>query len=703
MAEAGGEGQATGAHSGTPDVFISHASPDSGVADIVCEALEREGVTCWVAPRNVVPGEFYADAIVRAIDASKVLVLVLSQNASSSPHVLREVERASSRRHPIISLRVDLTPLPAALEYFLNTSHWLDASASGVDRALPKLADSVQHLLAPPLAEEPRSSGNDVKSLTNLFPLPVNGAQRSLRPTRSLVALSAVILVIVAYLVIDKVWLAKHASELPFTAVKPATPPAALAIPEKSVAVLPFVDMSENKDQEYFSDGLSEELIDMLAKVSELRVPARTSSFFFKGKQATIADIARALSVAYVLEGSVRKSGDTLRVTAQLIRAGNGYHIWSETYDRKLTDVFKIQDEIASAVVKALKISLLEGFTSKASGAGLTASSSVSPEAHQAYLEGLEGYNSRTKKGLEGAIVEFDRAIAIDPKYALAYAALARTYSVATVVGLGAPIETLSKARDAASKALAIDDTVAAAHSTLAFFYAHVDFNWAAAEREFRRGIELNPSDASGHMFYSNSFLSPHGRHDDAIAQMRVAVELDPLSASVDSFLGRTYLWARRYPDALAQLQKSVQRFPNFALGHERLAHLYTYVGRFDDAINEETKARLLTGEDPGDALRREDALRAALAARGPRGYWAELLSAAQIDDKVPEAYSSSSYGIAVIYARLGEKDKAVESLERAYAERQIAMTEIAIEPAFDPLRSDERFRSLLHRVGLAQ
>jgi TolB-like protein/Tfp pilus assembly protein PilF len=453
--------------------------------------------------------------------------------------------------------------------------------------------------------------------------------------------------------------------------------------------------MSENKDQEYFSDGLSEELIDKLAKVSELRVPARTSSFYFKGKSTTIADIASALSVAYVLEGSVRKAGDTLRVSVQLIRAGNGYHIWSETYDRKVTDVFKIQDDIANAVVKALKVSLLEG-------EGITPSLDVSPEAHQAYLEGLEGFNSRTKTGFEGAIVEFDRAIAIDPNYALAYAGLARTYSVAPVFGVGAPIEALSKARDAASKALAIDDAVNSAHSTLGFFYAHIDFDWPAAEKEFRRGIELNPSDANAHMFYSNSFLSVHGRHDEAVAEMRVALELDPLSASVDSFLGRTYLWARRYSDALAQLKSCVQRFPNFALGHERLAHLYTYIGKFDEAINEETKARLLIGEDPRDALKQEDALRAALAARGPHGYWAELLTVSQMNNKVPEAYFTS-YGIAVLYARLGEKDKALESLERAYAERQIAMTELSIEPAFDPLRSDERFHSLLRRVGLAK
>ncbi len=369
---------------------------------------------------------------------------------------------------------------------------------------------------------------------------------------------------------------------------------------------------------------------------------------------------------------------------------------------RDVVDVFKIQDEIAGAVVKALKASLLKGSTPVSTGPRLTGSLSVNPEAHEAYLRGLEAFNVRTAKTFERAIVEFDRAIAIDPNFALAYAALARTYGLATVVGLGAPAEMLSKARDTATKGLAIDDTVAAAHSTLAFVYAHLDFDWVAAEREFRRAIELNPGDAYSHMFYSNSFLSPRGRHNEAIAEMRIAIELDPLSAPLDSFLGRTYVWSRRYQDAVAHLEKSVERFPNFALGHERLAHAYTYIGKFDAAINEETKVGLLIGADARDVVKQMDALREALAARGPRGYWAELLNASPAGVKVPEGYTSS-YGVAVVYARLGENELAVESLEHAYTERQLAMTELAIEPAFDPLRSAARFRRLLHQVDLTE
>ncbi len=347
MAKDGDDAKASGS---TPSVFISYASPDIAVAEATCEALEQAGVTCWIAPRDVTPGTFYADAIVHAIDAAKAIVLILSQSAATSPHVLREVERGASKRHTVISLRIDRAPLPAGLEYFLNTSQWLDASSGDTARALPKLVSAVQVAI-----QASTVTPTGVPTAHALAP-----AVSARLPRRiALIAASVVGLGLVV-LAADRLWVSRH------QAIAPAAPaPAALApapttavptISDKSVAVLPFVDMSEKKDQEYFSDGLSEELIDMLAKVPDLRVPARTSSFYFKGKQVTIQDIAKALGVADVLEGSIRKSGNHLRITAQLVRADNGYHLWSETYDRQLNDIFKVQDEIAGAVVKALKI-----------------------------------------------------------------------------------------------------------------------------------------------------------------------------------------------------------------------------------------------------------------------------------------------------------------------------------------------------------
>ena len=468
--------------------------------------------------------------------------------------------------------------------------------------------------------------------------------------------------------------------------------------PKAMLVVLPFENLSGNAAEDYFADGMTEELITQLGSLDpgHLGVIARTSAMQFKGSHKDVAQIGRELGVKYLLEGSVRRSNDRVRVTAQLVSTYDQTHLWADSFDSNTSDVLKLESDVARAISRNIQLALPEYVSAR-----LTRTRSISPQAHEAYLEGLQSWNLRTKQAFENALVDFDRAIAIDPNYALAYAGIARTYSLATVVGLGTPTETMPKARDAATRALALDDSVASAHSTLAFVRAHFDFDWNAAEREFRRGIELNPSDAYAHLFYSNSFLSPRGRHDEAIAEMKTAIELDPLSAPVDSFLARTYLWARRYQDALAHLQKSVQRFPNFALDHERLAHLYTYIGNFDDAITEETKARLLSGDDPREALRQEDALRKALAARGPRGYWERVLDASRTSANVPEAYATS-YGVAVLYARLGENNKALGSLERAYAERQLAMTEIAVEPAFDTLRSEARFQRLMHLVGVA-
>lgn len=469
------------------------------------------------------------------------------------------------------------------------------------------------------------------------------------------------------------------------------------------LAVMPFANLTGDARREYFSDGMTEELISQLGSLDpdHLGVIARTSAMAYKGSSKDAAQIARELGVNYLFEGSVRGSSERVRVTAQLIATADQTHIWAESFDRDASDVLKLQSEVARTIADKIRLTL-----SAQTAARLIRTPSLNPQAHEAFLEGLQAENLRTRQGLEQAIVEFGRAIALEPNYADAYAELARTYSLATIVGLGPPADMMRQARDAAVKALRIDDSVATAHTTLGMVHAHFEYDWAAAEREFRRGIELNPSDANVHFFYSNSLLSPLGRHDQAIAEMNIAVRLDPLSAPVNSFVGRTYLWAWRYDEALARMQEAARRQPNFPLNHVRLAHLYPYLGRIDDAIAEETKARLLSGQNARDALNAEDALRAAFAARGQRGYWEKVLEFSQMGVNQtgitsPEAYSTS-YGIAILYARLGDTDKSIKSLEHAYTERQFAMTEIGIEPALDPLRSDARFKNLLRRVGLS-
>ena len=529
------------------DVFISYASQDVSVADAIVAALERHGVKCWIAPRDVVPGEFYAHAIVGAINATRIVLVVLTGNAVGSPHVLREIERASAKRHPVVSFRVDTAALPAGLEYFLSASHWLDATASGINAALPKLVEAVQRLVAPAAAVEPRHQAATAAPAAGLFPQPPVAAKPKQRLSRPVLALSAVVALGLAYFAADKLWMLKHAAgERPVAAVTPATSPAAPGISDKSVAVLPFLDMSEKKDQEYFADGLSEELIDMLAKIPELRVPARTSSFYFKGKQATIQDIAKALSVAHVLEGSVRKAGNHLRITAQLVRADNGYHLWSETYDRELKDVFKVQDEIAGAVVTELKLKL-------APGQRVPTSHRTSVfEAYDHYLLGRQFFERGNPDGYRRAIEAYRKAIELDPRYAAAYVELAVSeYFAADEVG-----ETAGKQRAlaAAEKAIELAPEEAIGYGARGYLRDRVNWDWTEAQADMQKALAIDSGDAETQAAYA-LVLENLGRLPEAIAAAQKATELDPLSSRAWTRLGSLLsgignLWPPKRPFA---------------------------------------------------------------------------------------------------------------------------------------------------------
>ena len=461
--------------------------------------------------------------------------------------------------------------------------------------------------------------------------------------------------------------------------------------------VVPLENFSSDSQQDYLSDGITEELITQLGGLDpqHLGVTARTSAMQYKHTQKSAAQICREVGADYLLEGSIRRSGDRIRVTAQLIQASDQTHLWAESYDRDLSDVLRLEGDIASTVASAIRLTLSQQVHQRLAAVGPT-----NVEAHDAYLRGLQGWNLRTRDGFQQAITNFTRATELDPGYAPAFAGLARVYSLAPIFS-GMPAgEAAPKALDAASRALSLDATLADAHSVLGFVKGHYEFDWPAAEREFRRAIELEPNDAFAHFYYSNSYLSPFGHHEEAAAEMRKAMELDPLSPRLQSFAGITLKWARRYDDSLAQFQKADQLDPNFPLNHERLAQLYAILGRYDEAVTEETKARLLVGEKPQDVLAKMSTLQRELATNGERGYWKQQLQFAQDRQNPPEAYARP-YGLAIIYAHLEENAKAFENLEHALAERDTQITELAIEPQFDPLRSDPRFADLERRIGL--
>lgn len=458
------------------------------------------------------------------------------------------------------------------------------------------------------------------------------------------------------------------------------------------LAVLPFVNMSGDPTQDYFVDGMTEEMITQLGGMNpeRLGVIARTSAMHYKHSSEDVAHIAQELGVAYVLEGSVRRSGDRVRVTAQLIQSKDQTHLWAQDYDRQMTDVLEIQSAIASAIANEIRVALPESKDQKP----------ISAEAYESYLRGTQGLEQRTKPGLSSATAELTKAVSLDPQFAAAWAALSRTYSLSPVFGVSPSSEALPKARDAAMRAIALDDRSPVAHCTLAFVKAHYDFDWPGAEREFQRAITLNPSDPTSHLFYSNSFLSPQGRHDEAIAEMKTAIALDPLSFPIQSFLGRTLLWAGRTDEALAQFAKANQISPNSALGHVRLAHAYSYLARYEDAIAEEEKARILAGEGPEATVAKGQQLRDAFRQRGAQGYWEQQLQFAKLHENPPESYVGS-YGLAILYTQLADREKAMTALNQAFMEHDLRLTEIGLEPLFNSLRTDPSFIDFENRVGL--
>ena len=680
MAEGGGDVDADG---GVPAVFISYASQDAAVADAVVAALERTGIKCWIAPRDVVPGEFYAGAIVHAIDATRAMVLVLSGNAAGSPHVLREVERASSRRHPVVSFRVDLAPMPADLEYFLNSSHWLDASATGVDGALPKLVDAVKRAVLPASHGDPRAAMGAEGSGMPPAPRPTTAAASSPRPIRKVVALVAIMAIGLAYFRFEQLRPAKHApQETPVAAaahVEADSVPVTPAISERSVAVLPFVDMSERKDQEYFSDGLSEELIDLLTKVADLRVPARTSSFYFKGKQAKVPDIARELRVAHVLEGSVRKSGNHLRITAELVRADSGYHVWSQTYDRTYNDIFKVQDEIAAAVVEALKVSLLATSMPKATSAANT-------YAYTLYLKARALLNQFSIQSTEQAATYLKQALGLDAKFAPAWALYAKTRTILYEAGRIDFERARGEARDAAMRAVALDPKLSAAHVSMARVYDFFEWNWAAMDAEIKLARQLDPNDSDA-LRYAGIISLAYGRANDAVDVLQRAVELDPLEAANYAILGNAYLAAGRLQDSRLAFQHSAALNPLLG-GHFGVAEVLLIGGDGAAALTEFELCPEESDRIAGRAL--------ALYALGRQA--AADAALAELERRFAD---NGSFSVAMIHAYRGEIDQSFTWLERAYARKDRNLPSIMNEPFAQNLRGDPRYDAMLRKMKL--
>lgn len=458
---------------------------------------------------------------------------------------------------------------------------------------------------------------------------------------------------------------------------------------EKSIIVLPFQNMSPEKDQDYFCDGITEEIINILAHIDTLKVIARTTSFAFKGKYVDVRNIGKELGVETILEGSLRKSGDKLRITAQLIRVSDGIHIWSEKYDREMKDIFEIQDEISQAIVEELKIKLFEEERIQ-----IFKSKTQNFKAYNYYLKGRFYWNnSRSKEGIEKTIRYYEQAIETDPDYALAYAGLAIAYTVSADWGFMQSKKVLPKIQKFQTRALELDNSLAEIHSSLMYSYAFIEWNWQKAEMEYTKAVELNPNSPEVHHAYA-IFQACLGNFDKAIQHNNIARELDPLSLIFNFACGLILYMSRQYDDAIKQFRKTLSIDNNFIPAYFWSSFCYLQKGSYEETIDEYQNVLLRDTKTEKLVPVIEEIFRKS----GINGFLHWLVEEGIGLNK--EIYNQSHY-FAVCYALLNKKEMALEMLGKACEQRSARAAFIKVDPGFDNLRDDPRFLTLLQKAGL--
>jgi len=580
------------------DVFVSYASQDRAVADTICAALEAEGLACWIAPRNVTPGEFYADAIVRALNQARILVLVLTDHAITSPHVLREIERTSAKRHSILTLRVDPVSLPPALEYFLSSSQWLDATALGVERALPALVEAARRVLAVVPTVGPDPIGPVIQPAAATAARPAAGA-RTWRRSATL-ALAAGLVIAFA--------VSRHRERTP-------TPPRAAAVKEvkaqapRSIAVLPLVVIGPDHGADYLGDGLAEEVSYQLGRIPGLRVAAQSSAFAFKQQSADVRQIGATLGVGYVLEGTIRRDGARIRITAELADATTGYKVWAQRYERNPRNLLGVQDEVARAIAEALQVMLSSEEQRRVEGSGTT-----NPEAFDRYLTGVARLRrSATASDLLQAQQSFRQALELDAGFARAYAGLCESYTLAfdrtrdsasaanadgacrralALDGQAPDVERayarLLIARGRSQEAIEIFERAIArapgnADSLIGLARGYEAQQRAAdAERAYRRAIEVEPGYWVAHNALGG-FLFQRGRTQEAASSYRRVTALAPANVMGFNNLGAALQLSGNFDEAARAFERSLALAPT-SDAYSNTGTMYYYMGRYPDA-----------------------------------------------------------------------------------------------------------------------
>ncbi|MFI4890384.1 MAG: TIR domain-containing protein [Steroidobacterales bacterium] len=655
-------------------VFLSYASQDAKAAQHLCEALRAADVEVWFDQSELRGGDAWDASIRRQIKSCYLFVAIISANTQSREegYFRREWKLAVDRTNDMAGDRAFL--LPVVIDGTPDSETRVPEGFREVQwTRLPPGANTdafvehVRRLIDPGTSSSPSATAHSPAK-----PAPSTGVSSSTvqsRPAANRSVLpwivSAVLVLGIGYLLAERFLVSKSAA------------PAAEAVNDKSVAVLPFADMSEKKDQEYFSDGLAEELIEQLGNTPGLKVIARTSSFSFKGKSDDVATIAAKLKVANILEGSVRRSGDKLRVTTELVRADSAQPVWSETFDRESKDVFAIQDEIATAVVAALKVKLT-GAPLAAAGHGTT-----NPEAYNAYLLGRQLHGQGTEAGYRGAFEAYQKAISLDPRYADAYTGLAMSeYFLGDHTGDHA---LMAQADKAADKALELDPRLAHGYSTRGYLRSQ-HFDWAGAESDFKHALALEPTNSRALLSYGG-LLYRIGRNKEAVATLRKAAEIDPLSNTIWQNLGAALRDSREYPAAYEAFRHALALQPASPYNKFHLACLQLLDGKAQEA--------LATGQDISD-----QAFRLTIVAMAQHTLGHAKDSQQALEKLISTSAADSAYQVAEVYAWRGEKEKAFEWLERAYRQSDAGLTNLKADPQLTSLHSDPRFATMLRTLN---
>ena len=647
-------------------VFLSYASQDAQAAYKICEALRAAGIEVFLDQSELRGGDAWDQKIRHEIHDCALFIPIVSQHTQErlEGYFRHEWKLAIERTHHMAEQMPFLVPVvvdgtrdrEAFVPDAFRSVQWTHLPGGETP---PAFVERIKRLLSPELS--PMSA---VSGATSAIRKPVRATWRSKPVLLAIVAVVAAL----AYIVADKVWISKH----------PTLAAAAFVPPAHSIAVLPFVNLSGDKEQEYFSDGISEEMIDLLSKVPDLKVSARTSSFYFKGQHATAVEIARALGVAHLLEGSVRKAGDTIRVTAELVRADNGYHLWSEMYDRNFKDIFKLQDDIATAVVSALKVQLLPSV-------GVASHHQTdNPAAYAQYLVGNRFRYEDTPESNQQALAAYQKAIALDSGYAAAYAAMSevewRIADMSTADPSG-----YARAAEAAERAISLAPQSADGYWARGRYRYATAFDWRGGEADLKKALTLNPTLASARVDYA-AVLAMQGRLADAVVELHQALNLDPLSAEASYILTRM-LWASgEHAEARQVARAMVDR--NMPGSHETAGYIALLDGNAAQADAE---------------FRREPLHMVRLYSTAVSQYSLGHLTAADstLSELVRDFSRTLAYQIAEVYAWRGDADKAFGWLETAYRQHDRGITQLRFDPLLTRLRSDPRYRAMLEKLGV--